>query len=298
MRFWYESCTILWKELFIRIELHLTGIASQDDILMTTVYGNSEKPLRIYTLGRFSIASHGEPLQHARKLPQKPLLLLKAVIASGGRQVGNGYLISLMWPDKEGDLAQQAFDTTLHRLRKYLGDDRYLVVEDGCVTLNSELIWVDVWSFEKFLGDIRGYIRKCTVNEELVEIERLAQSLLAIYQGHFLAREEVTYWSVSIRERLRSKYIHSLVELGHFWEKHGFWDNAILTYRKGIELDDLVETFYQRLMICLIKKGRKPEAIAVYRQCGRLLSVVLGLEPMDETREIYQSILSNYRTAV
>jgi DNA-binding SARP family transcriptional activator len=88
------------------------------------------------------------------------------------------------------------------------------------------------------------------------------------------------------------------VELGHFWEKHGLWDNAILSYRKGIEIDDLVETFYQRLMICLIKTGRKPEAIAVYRQCRRLLSVALGLEPMDETREIYQSILSNYRTAV
>jgi len=59
-------------------------------------------------------------------------------------------------------------------------------------------------------------------------------------------------------------------------------------------VDDLVETFYQRLMVCFVKMGRKPEAMAVYRQCRRTLSVVLGLEPMNDTLAIYQSIRSQY----
>ena len=101
-----------------------------------------------------------------------------------------------------------------------------------------------------------------------------------------------------MRERLRSKYIHCLIELGHYQERLGSWDKAILCYQKGIEVDDLVETFYQRLMVCLVETGKKPEAMAVYRQCRQILSVVLGLEPMDETQALYQSIRSGcYKTA-
>ena len=93
---------------------------------------------------------------------------------------------------------------------------------------------------------------------------------------------------------LHYQYIHCLIDLGRFWERQGQWNTAISCYQKGIEVDDLVETFYQRLMLCLVKMGRKPEAMAVYRQCQRILSVVLGLEPMDDTLAIYQSIRSQY----
>jgi LuxR family maltose regulon positive regulatory protein len=256
----------------------------------------SEKTtLKIYTLGQFSIFRHGVTLRHTRKAPHKPLLLLKVLIASGGRQVGCDYLASLMWPDTEGDLAQTSFGTTLHRLRKYLGGDRYLIVEDGCVTLNSESVWVDVWAFEKSVGGIRTKLAELG-SSSLVDSH--AQALLMAYQGHFLEHEGVTHWSVSMRERLRSKYIHCLIELGRYWERLGSWDKAILCYRKGIEVDDLVETFYQRLMVSLVETGKKPEALAVYRQCRQILSVALGLEPMDGTQALYQSIHSGcYKTA-
>lgn len=48
---------------------------------------SSHRPLRIYTLGRFTLVSDGTPLRYSRKAPSKPLLLLKALIAAGGRQV-------------------------------------------------------------------------------------------------------------------------------------------------------------------------------------------------------------------
>ncbi len=44
-------------------------------------------PVRIYTLGRFNLVVDGAPLPSARKTPQKPLQLLKALIALGGREV-------------------------------------------------------------------------------------------------------------------------------------------------------------------------------------------------------------------
>ena len=96
---------------------------------------------------------------------------------------------------------------------------------------------------------------------------------------------------MSLQERLRSKYLHCILELGSFWEQHGLWNKAIFCYQKGIEVDDLIETFYQRLMVCFRETGRCPEAIAAYHQCQRILSIVLALEPAAETRSIYQTLL-------
>lgn len=252
---------------------------------------SSHRPLRIYTLGRFALVGDGVALTCSRKAPGRPLLLLKALIAAGGRQVAAGNLAAMLWPDKDGDLAQRVFDTTLHRLRKHLGDDRYLLMEDGRVTLNSDLVWVDVWYFERSVGALRRQLRHAAAVQSLERIVEHSENMLRTYQGHFLSRDETSCWSVSLQERLRSKYIHCLIELGNFWEQHGLWNKAVFCYQKGIEVDDLIETFYQRLMVCFRETGRRTEAISIYRQCQRILSVVLGLEPAVETRLIYQDIL-------
>ncbi len=260
-----------------------------------TPLSEQQASLRIYTLGRFSLVRDGEPLRHRRKAPGKPLLLLKALIASGGRQVGVLNLASILWPDKEGDLARQAFETTLHRLRKHLGDDRYLLLEDGRLTLNSERVWVDIWEYERNTGALRASIARSGASAGHADIQLLAERIMHLYQGHFLGLEDAACWSVSLQERLRNRYIHCMLELGGFWEQHDLPGNAVLCYQKGIEVDDLIETFYQRLMVCLDRTGRQPEAIAAFRQCRHILSVVLGLAPMQETRQIYETALSHYQ---
>ncbi len=46
--------------------------------------------LRIYTLGRFGLIKDGEAMRFTGKIQQKPLALLKALIAFGGREVSEG----------------------------------------------------------------------------------------------------------------------------------------------------------------------------------------------------------------
>ena len=61
-------------------------------------------PLQIFTLGRFSVARGVEPILFARKAQHRPLQLLKALIALGGREVGSDRLGMALWPESEGDL--------------------------------------------------------------------------------------------------------------------------------------------------------------------------------------------------
>jgi len=239
--------------------------------------------VRIYTLGRFSLLLHGQPARFGRKAPHRPLELLKAVIAAGGRNISLSMLTDVLWPDSDGDDAKRAFDTTLFRLRKILGDDRVIVLQEGKVSLDSRYCWTDVWAFERLLGRVNRIRNLDTAGRDALALDLLTEQLLALYQDHFLACEDVTSWSVSLRERLRSRYIHNLLETGHYWESHGFWEKAITCYQRGLEIDDLIEAFYQRLMVCYLKLQRYSEGLATYRRCSRVPAATLGLRPESET---------------
>ena len=244
----------------------------------------------VFTLGRFSLLLNGEPAEFGRKAPRRPLELLKTIIALGGREVSTASLMSELWPEVDGDTAQRSFDTTLHRLRKILGDGRVLKLKDGKLSLDGRYCWVDAWSFERLLGQSHRLLMSDVTGKQVFSVERLTENLMALYQDHFLAREELTSWSVSLHERLRSKFIHHLLEVGRYMEKHGCWEQAMLCYRKGIDTDDLVEVFYQRLMVCCLATRRFSEGLSVYRRCSQVLSITLGLQPEPESESLHRSL--------
>ena len=270
------------------------GVQCHPNILMSasrSAQDQHDTPLvSIFTLGRFSLLLNGEPAEFGRKAPHRPLELLKTIIALGGREISTASLMSALWPDVDGDTAQRSFDTTLHRLRKVLGDDRVLVLRDGKLSLDGRFCWVDVWSFERLLGQSHRLLMDDVTGNQVTDIERLTGNLIGLYQDHFLAKEELTSWSVSMHERLRSKYIHHLLEVGRYMEKHGYWEQAMHCYRKGIDVDDLVEVFYQRLMVCCLATRRLSEGLSVYRRCSQVLSITLGLPPESESELLYRSL--------
>lgn len=62
-------------------------------------------PLKIQTLGQFEIIRDSEAVRFTGKVQQKPLLLLKALIAFGGKEVKEEQLCDAVWPDAWGPCA-------------------------------------------------------------------------------------------------------------------------------------------------------------------------------------------------
>jgi two-component SAPR family response regulator len=251
---------------------------------------NDTPLVSVFTLGRFSLLLNGKPAEYGRKVPRRPLELLKAIVALGGREISTTSLMSALWPDVDGDIAQSSFDTTLHRLRKMLGDARVLVLKEGKLSLDGRYCWVDVWSFERLLGQSHRLLMSDVTGKQVSSVGRLTENLTNLYHDHFLAKEDLTSWSVSMHERLRSKFIHHLLEVGRYMEKHGYWEEAMNCYRKGIDVDDLIEVFYQRLMVCCLATRCLSEGLTVYRRCCQILSISLGLQPEPETESLYRSL--------
>jgi DNA-binding SARP family transcriptional activator len=243
-------------------------------------------PIRIYTLGRFSVLIDGQALEFSGKAQKKPLELLKLALALGGRSIDSGALIETLWPDLEGDAGRNAFDLTVHRLRKLLQHDEAVRVHDGKVTLDACRIWTNAWAFERLCGRIgEPGVREASATEAT----DLAQCLLRLYPCHFLAGED-KHWVLSMRERLRSKFLRSVLSLAQRLEEQEQRDDAIRLYLRAGELDPLAEEFQRRLMLCYRAQGRTGEAVDVYRRFRDLLSITLGVEPSAATQAVRRSL--------
>lgn len=245
--------------------------------------------VQIFTLGRFELVIDGEPFRSSKKAQKKPLEMLKVLTSFGeGKEVNRDRLSDTLWPQSEGDRAQRAFDTTLHRLRQLLGHDKALTLREGRLTLDARYCWVDSMAFERILGQAEN----ASDNGERDRAIQLFEKAISLYHGPFLAGDTDMPWVISYSERLRSKFLRSIERLGSYLEEASELDKAVECFERAIEVDDLAEVFYQRLMLCLKQLGRRTEAVAVYQRCRKTLTASLGLEPSPETEAIYKSLLS------
>lgn len=242
------------------------------------------KPVCVYTLGRFALVRDGRPLGFSRKTPHKPLELLQALIALGGRDVSTTLLGHAVWPDENSADPRNLFDNTLHRLRSLLGYRDAVVLSDAKLSLNPLRCWVDAWAFDRLVGICLGETNIADADAAS------AAEALHLYQGHFLQRETPHGWLLAYRKRLHSRFARLLRCEGERLESLLRWDAAGEWYERGLEIDPLAENLHQRLMICHRNRGEDADALRVYRGCRELLWTALGVAPSPATEAIARAI--------
>ena len=82
-----------------------------------------------------------------------------------------------LWPDAEGDDARHSLKTTVHRLRKLLGNEQVISVDAGKLSLNPQYCWTDVWAFDRLLEPDGGS------GVDGVEVTEKMERALQLYKG-------------------------------------------------------------------------------------------------------------------
>jgi predicted ATPase/DNA-binding SARP family transcriptional activator len=246
--------------------------------------------LRLYLLGPPRLERDGGPLE----LDRRKNVALVAYLAVTGECHTREALITLLWPELEPSRARAGLRRNLSRLRKALGGE-WLVADRETVGTDPDAdFWLDVDQFRHLLQawQEHGHSQAEVCPQCL---DTLAQAV-ELYRGDFLEgftlRDSPTFDEFQFfqTEGLRRELASALERLVRGHSAQGNYEPAISYARRWLALDPLHEPVHRHLMQLYAWSDQRAAALRQYTECEGVLQEELGVEPEQETTQLYQAI--------
>ena len=237
-------------------------------------------PLKLLGLGELQVLLHDEPLPRGSgKTSQRPLDLLRALLAHAPAPLPVATAVQWIWPDTEAADQRKAFDVALLRLRRLLGDERLLQLEGSRLSLNADWTWTDAGAFLDLLQRIGS-----AQHAERAQLLRWGDALLALARGPLLEGDEAD-WVRAARSRFRQRFVLSIGQLSLRLADQDV-DAAIHLLERALDADPASESIAVRLVRLHVSQGRRSEAARVLNMCSAMRSLGEGLPLSPETRAL------------
>ena len=225
-------------------------------------------------LGGF--AAHDDAGRPVALAARKDRALLAYLALGAGRRHGRDKLAGLLW-DAEGD-ARHNLRQSLVALRRALAAAGALDLTRDDLALRPAAVAVDALRFEALAA---------------AATPAALETAVALYRGPLLEdfppiAPLFDDWLMVERERLGALAVASLGRLlDHHASQHDA-GKAIDTATKLVTLDPFHEEARRTLMLLLAESGQLGAALRHYDGLAELLKREIGVEPEDETRQLYQ----------
>lgn len=244
---------------------------------------------RIEMLGRFALLRGTNPVEFSAKGPGRPIELLKVMAALGGTGVRAEQLAEMLWPNVDADYAYKSFTATLHRLRRIFDDDDTVLLRDGRLSLNRNLVWLDAWALDEVITDMESQLRVAD-GRAATTAQALVEEALGLYRGAFLPDEDDQPVYAAKREQLRNRMVRNVARYARGWEEGGATDAAIDCWSRFVDADELCEAFHRHLMASHQRQGDFASAISAYERLRNVLAARLKTQPSPETQAAYAAL--------
>lgn len=252
--------------------------------------------LSVKTLGHFVVWCGDARLEEKAWGREKARQLFQYLLTFRRRFVLKERIVDDLWPELDPGRAERDFKVALNALNDALQPNRpgrslsvYMARQATSYGLNPEApLSVDVDIFEQGL----------TAGSRL-ELSRPGQAIthyrqaLDLYQGDYLPDALYDDWASSERERLTTLYLSGATRLATLLLTENSFLEAILWCQRVLAIDPCWEEAYRLLMRGHWHTGNRPQALRVYEQCRATLQQELAIEPMSETRRLYDQMTSN-----
>src|SRR5690242_1549348 len=219
-------------------------------------------PMRIRVLGGLALEDGERGISVPAGRPARELLAWRALHPGPHPRLE---LAMRFWPDVLESSARASLRTTLHELRRAVGDERLVVDRE---TVGLAPAWVDV-----------------------LEVERLAaagrpEDALALCAGEPLVGIDRD-WASAARDEHRERVAGLLTKLA---DAAPDAESALRWTRELARLDPLSEEAARRLMTLHAQTGDRAAAIAAYTRLADRLRRDLAIPPSRQTRELLAEI--------
>ena len=187
-------------------------------------------------------------------------------------------LADLLWPGSDPEHARGALRRTLSSLRTAIGPDLVEATRDHVRLVKGPGIAVDVDRFRdaRERSDHEGAVR--------------------LFSGDFLegfaVRDAPAFedWAQLEGDALRRELVAALADLVGMRHSAGDLVGALAAARRWLSVDPLDEPAHRALIRLYAATGDRAAALSQYRDCARMLSRELGVDPLAETTQLYDQI--------
>ncbi len=247
--------------------------------------------IRVNLLGSFRMNIGGQQLRP--NVPGQVQTVLKFMLSQGGHPTSKDALLDLLWPESNPTVTSSRLRVLMHTLRrsvpcKHLGFGDLLVMSGNNFLVNPKAsVWVDVDEFERCWYKGWRLARAGNKMEAMHEYEQAA----TLYVGDYLEDDPYSDWTLLRREALRDAYSTMLTMLSSISIEAGDYTGAIIWAQKLLAQDNCREDAYRLLMTSHHRLGQHNRSAYWYGLCVRSLERELGLEPSQETQELYRNIV-------
>lgn len=201
-------------------------------------------------------------------------------------------LATVFWGESPPSVARKNLRNALWRLSQsfqFVGgslEDLITVEEDYITFADAGSYQLDVDEFEAAVRCSRDKTSHELTLEQVSLLERAAD----LYRGDLL---EGVYedWCVFERERLRLAFLDILHRLMNYHGHHGNYERGLEYGQRILRIDPTREKTHRETMMIHWMAGNRDAALLQYRACREILHRELGVEPMQETRHLHETIL-------
>jgi len=249
--------------------------------------------LEITCFGRFEVRRGGRKLELCAS--RNGQAILRFLVAQPRRQAPMDVLIETLWPDDPAQVARHklhcAFSALRHSLNRGTGGEKgggYLLCENGAYLLNPAAeIRTDA---DQFMA-----LYQTGQRAGAVEAVHHFEAACRLYGGPYLAEDIYADWSQIRREQLTQARLAMCGVLAQHHLASGNYDDAAAWAMQLVEENRCDESAYRLLIRAHAAAGRRGRAIQQYRLCERILAEELAVEPMPETRAVFEEVLKGAR---
>jgi DNA-binding SARP family transcriptional activator/tetratricopeptide (TPR) repeat protein len=204
-------------------------------------------------------------------------------------------LAALLWPESDRVRARGALRRTLSALKARIHGSVLAIGRDE-VHLEPGAYVCDVDRFRRLVVRAREHHGPATTL-----CERCTDDLsdaVALHRDDLLAgfslrgSPDFDDWQLLQVEALHAELAAALDPLINALAHRGDLIAAEQQARRRLKIDPLHEPTHRRLMLIDAWAGRREDAVRQYRQCVTVLENELGVPPLEETTNLYQSILT------
>jgi two-component SAPR family response regulator len=202
-------------------------------------------------------------------------------------------VLEALWPGARPESSNGSFHTALYKLRQMLRmsgiSRKFIEAHKGEYCLERELFWIDAYEFTTLISQCSRHQHESRESCESC-VERL-QRAVDLYKDDYL--QNLYYdWALDQRRHLQEMYLKALEVLAKHDASRDDYKKAIEYCRQMLDKDPLLEDVHQQVLRYYGYLGDRNGMMRQYRWLEKVLGDELGVEPMPETQELYQALLS------